>query len=84
MEEPEIAANSADEKEDEDLDGVPLDGAALLKGALKRGLPQTNSNSPLLEKQHLLDHGSDSEFDDDIDGIPCTYFLKITKSHFLK
>lgn len=29
----------------EDLDGVPLDGAALLKGAMKHGLtPQTTSN----------------------------------------
>ena len=33
----------SDEKDDEDLDGVPLDGAALLKGALMRGLPESIS-----------------------------------------
>lgn len=64
------SANSGDEKEDEDLDGVPLDGAALLKSALMRGLPQTNTNSPLLEQSGLQSHGSDSDYDDDIDGIP--------------
>lgn len=69
-EEPE-QPNSADEKDDEDLDGIPLDGAALLKSALMRGIPSNNSNSPLLEKSsHLHDNGSDSEYDDDIDGIP--------------
>lgn len=43
--------------EDEDLDGTPLDGAALLKGALMRGIPTPEERS-------------DAE-DDDIDGIPC-------------
>lgn len=71
QEEPEPANNSADEKEDEDLDGIPLDGAALLKSALMRGIPQTNSTSPLLDKSvHARHQGSDSEYDDDIDGIP--------------
>lgn len=32
---------SGDEKDDEDLDGVPLDGAALLKSAMMRGIPST-------------------------------------------
>lgn len=44
------------DREDEDLDGVPLDGAALLKGALMRGIPTPDRD----------DHSED----DDIDGIP--------------
>lgn len=36
---------SADEKDDEDLDGVPLDGAALLKSALMRGIPSASGNT---------------------------------------
>lgn len=39
----------------EDLDGVPLDGAALLKGALKHKLPAMKS----------------AVINDDIDGVPC-------------
>lgn len=45
------------EHEDEDIDGCPLDGAALLKGALMRGIqtpPEVKSDD-----------------DEDIDGIPC-------------
>ncbi|XP_053594107.1 U2 snRNP-associated SURP motif-containing protein isoform X2 [Microplitis demolitor] len=46
----------------EDLDGVPLDGAALLKGAMKLGLtPQLSSN---------YDDIDGVPMDDDIDGIP--------------
>lgn len=82
MEEPELTVNSADEKEDEDLDGIPLDGAALLKGALLRGIPQTNPNSPI-EKSTRRNHGSDSDYDDDIDGIPCKFaaIFKTIKFH---
>lgn len=47
----------ASDHEDEDLDGTPLDGAALLKGALMRGIPTPEERS-------------DAE-EDDIDGIPC-------------
>ncbi|XP_025152472.1 U2 snRNP-associated SURP motif-containing protein [Harpegnathos saltator] len=46
----------------EDLDGVPLDGAALLKGAMKHGLtPQTTSN---------YDDIDGIPMDEDIDGVP--------------
>ncbi|XP_068968246.1 U2 snRNP-associated SURP motif-containing protein [Bombus flavifrons] len=46
----------------EDLDGVPLDGAALLKGAMKHGLtPQTTSN---------YDDIDGVPMDEDIDGVP--------------
>lgn len=45
------------DKEDEDLDGVPLDGAKLLKGALMRGIPTPERD------EH-------SDYDDDIDGVP--------------
>ncbi|CAD6222317.1 GSCOCG00000910001-RA-CDS [Cotesia congregata] len=46
----------------EDLDGIPLDGAALLKGAMKLGLtPQPSSN---------YDDIDGVPMDDDIDGIP--------------
>jgi U2-associated protein SR140 len=49
-------AQPASDHEDEDLDGVPLDGAALLKGALMRGIPTPEERS-------------DAD-DDDIDGVP--------------
>ncbi|XP_034947104.1 U2 snRNP-associated SURP motif-containing protein isoform X2 [Chelonus insularis] len=45
----------------EDLDGVPLDGAALLKGAMKLGLTPQPSN---------YDDIDGVPMDDDIDGIP--------------
>lgn len=45
---------SGGEAESEDLDGVPLDGAALLKTAMK--------HRPV---------------EDDIDGIPCKFYLQI-------
>lgn len=57
------------DKEDEDLDGVPLDGAALLKGALMRGIPTP-------EKE---DH---SDYDDDIDGVPRKLQLHILPPPF--
>lgn len=50
------------DKEDEDLDGVPLDGAALLKGALMRGIPTPEKD------EH-------SDYDEDIDGVPCKQIL---------
>lgn len=49
--------------EDEDLDGTPLDGAALLKGALMRGIPTP-------EERSIAD-------EDDIDGVPCELIYKI-------
>ena len=65
-------ALSGDEKEDEDLDGIPLDGAALLKSALMRGIPASTSNdSPLLDSSRLQDSSRDTDYDDDIDGVPC-------------
>lgn len=57
---------SADEKDDEDLDGVPLDGAALLKGVLMRGLPDKQKTTPLRSQEV----SRDAEYNDDIDGIP--------------
>lgn len=76
---------SGDEKEDEDLDGIPLDGAALRKSAMMRGIPgasgTTSTQSPSLStEQHpnirLTDHSQDdSDYDDDIDGVP-------SKCHF--
>lgn len=64
---------SGDEKEDEDLDGVPLDGAALLKSAFMRGIPgaaPTDSPSHQKRVQRHQDN-AESEYEDDIDGIPC-------------
>jgi U2-associated protein SR140 len=60
---------SDNEKEDEDLDGVPLDGAALLKGALMRGIPDTpiSKGTPSRHGRHAQ---SDDDYDDDIDGVP--------------
>jgi U2-associated protein SR140 len=59
----------ASDKEDEDLDGMPLDGAALLKGALMRGIPTP-------------DH-SENENEDDIDGVPCKLNFILFSAHFL-
>lgn len=71
---------SGDEKEDEDLDGIPLDGAALRKSAMMRGIPgasgTASTQSPSRSsEQHLniqqTDHSQDdSDYDDDIDGVP--------------
>lgn len=67
---------SGDEKEDEDLDGVPLDGAALLKSALMRGIPgaaQNATDSPVLEKGGQMPDNqtmTESDYEDDIDGVP--------------
>lgn len=61
---------SGDEKEDEDLDGVPLDGAALLKSAFMRGIPgaaSSTNDSPSLAR---IPDNADSDYEDDIDGIP--------------
>ena len=72
---------SGDEKEDEDLDGVPLDGAALLKSAMMRGIPGAPAvNSPSRDhlSNKLANHGrDDSDYDDDIDGIPCNFIFII-------
>lgn len=60
------------DKEDEDLDGVPLDGAALLKGALMRGLPEPiakQSNTPNMMRSQEISR--DMDYHDDIDGMPC-------------
>lgn len=73
----EQTAASGDEKEDEDLDGVPLDGAALLKSALMRGIPASTSNeSPNLENSNsrLHESSADTDYEDDIDGIPCKIY----------
>lgn len=65
------------------MDGVPLDGAALLKSAMMRGLPGSgNTQSPARigqgeQAQRLGDRGNqqdDSDYEDDIDGIPSTVF----------
>lgn len=61
---------SGDEKDDEDLDGIPLDGAALLKSALMRGLPEAMS----IQKSTPTRCGI--EEDDDIDGVPCIFNIK--------
>lgn len=58
------------DKEDEDLDGVPLDGAALLKGALLRGIPTPERDE-------------NSDYDDDIDGVPCKFEFLIIFTRFL-
>lgn len=60
------APMSGDEKDDEDLDGIPLDGAALIKGALMRAMPDKKATAG---RAH--DHGADSSYSDDIDGVPC-------------
>lgn len=56
---------SDDEKDDEDLDGIPLDGAALLKSAMIRGIPGAN---PVENRMREMERDSE---DDDIDGVPC-------------
>lgn len=63
---------SGDEKDDEDLDGIPLDGAALLKSALMRGLPEAMS----IQKSTPTRRGAGIEEDDDIDGVPCKFNTK--------
>lgn len=61
------------------MDGVPLDGAALRKSAMMRGIPgasgTASTQSPSRSEQHpnirLTDHcQDDSDYDDDIDGVP--------------
>lgn len=61
---------SGDEKDDEDLDGVPLDGAALLKSAMLRGLPDMVASESGVRSSTLDLNSHDSDVDDDIDGIP--------------
>lgn len=83
--EPEPVAGSGDEKDDEDLDGIPLDGAALLKSAIMRGIPGAPTNdSPLHESPSLQARSQQSsyDYDDDIDGIPRNYlaFILMMKS----
>lgn len=70
---PDNSQISGDEKEDEDLDGIPLDGAALLKSAMMRGIPGA---APSPSREHSLmrmqeNNRDESDYDDDIDGIPC-------------
>lgn len=60
---------SDDEKDDEDLDGIPLDGAALLKSALIRGIPGANPTDNRIREMER-----DSE-EDDIDGVPCKFTI---------
>lgn len=50
------------------MDGIPLDGAALLKSAMMRGIPGAADHTP---DHGANDNSRDSEYDDDIDGIPC-------------
>lgn len=71
--EPEPVAGSGDEKDDEDLDGIPLDGAALLKSAIMRGIPGAPTNDSPLRESAVAQAGSQQSnysYDDDIDGIP--------------
>lgn len=70
---------SGDEKEDEDLDGVPLDGAALLKSAFMRGIPgaaASVTDSPSHDRVSRIQENVDSEYEDDIDGVPCKFQIK--------
>jgi U2-associated protein SR140 len=69
------APMSDNEKEDEDLDGVPLDGAALLKGALLRGIPDTPIAKRTPVRGHAMHSGDEDDYDEEIDGIPCKYFV---------
>ncbi|XP_055374208.1 U2 snRNP-associated SURP motif-containing protein [Condylostylus longicornis] len=65
----ESAPLSGDEKEDEELDGIPLDGAALLKSAMLRGLPQESIKSA--SPTRIQEQSRDMDYDeDDIDGVP--------------
>nr|XP_018913617.1 PREDICTED: U2 snRNP-associated SURP motif-containing protein [Bemisia tabaci] len=57
--------SDVDEPGEEDLDGIPLDGAALLKSAMKNHLPPSSSR-PL---DTDID-GLPMEDDEDIDGVP--------------
>lgn len=73
--EPEPLPASGDEKDDEDLDGVPLDGAALLKSALMRGIPgaaAASTESPLRDagNSRMQNSKLNIDYDDEIDGIP--------------
>lgn len=64
-----VASVSGDEKDDEDLDGVPLDGATLLKSAFMRGIPGATQpiDSPRMDTNRAH---QDVDYDDDIDGVP--------------
>lgn len=87
--EPEQTMGSGDEKDDEDLDGVPLDGAALLKSAFMRGIPgaassnSTDSPSHLEKNSRMQDNHTESDYEDDIDGVPRKqkYKNKISNVH---
>ncbi|XP_052873211.1 U2 snRNP-associated SURP motif-containing protein [Anopheles cruzii] len=56
-----------EEKEDEDLDGVPLDGAALLKSAMLCGITEGSGGGE--NRTPILKHDIYSD-EDDIDGMP--------------
>lgn len=79
--EPEPMVGSGDEKDDEDLDGVPLDGAALLKSAFMRGIPgaagSSTTDSPSHERLARIQDNVDSDYEDDIDGIPRKLIIKL-------
>lgn len=55
------------------MDGIPLDGAALLKSAMMRGIPATSSSPGNQREQD----NQDSDYDDDIDGVPCMFFFHL-------
>lgn len=58
------------------MDGIPLDGAALLKSAILRGIPGAPTNdSPIHESiaGQARSQKSNYSYDDDIDGIPRNY-----------
>lgn len=40
------------------------------------GAPQNVTESPLLDKNARIsdNHNTESDYEDDIDGVPCTYF----------
>lgn len=46
---------------------MPLDGAALLKSALKRAIPDADAGTP------KRDTPKKDEYLDEIDGIPCKH-----------
>ena len=63
IEEQEPTKDNTDEEDDDDVDGVPLDGAAFLKAAQKSGNAGASSKRPLVKND-------DSEEDSDVDGVP--------------
>ena len=67
----------------EDLDGVPLDGAALLRSAVK-----LQSNSPSRSHSSKPKQYDDDDDDDDVDGVPSrrkitTFFCTFLCGHYI-